>query len=183
MKALSVLWALPVPSLLLDAQLRIVDANPAFEAFSATTQTDLLGRDPVDLQPQEERESDRLAIADWLHTLHVGSQHRMAERRLVDGAGRDRWFRATYTVLPDIEGRWLLATYHDTTAEHVARAQAERSLDELSQWFELSPSGMLVFDATGLIVRSNRAFDALIGEVPVSLVDAAEDSADAVGLA
>ena len=28
----------------------------------------------------------------------------------------------------------------------MARAQADRSLDELAQWFDLSPTGMLVFD-------------------------------------
>jgi hypothetical protein len=59
-----------------------------------------------------------------------------------------------------------------------------RSLDELAQWFDLSPTGMLVYDDSGLIVlRSNPAFEALVGHVPVLLQRGLGRAAGAAGLA
>ena len=46
--------------------------------------------------------------------------------------------------------RLYLMLLHDATAEHVARGQADRSQHELDDWFDLSPTGMLLYDDTGL---------------------------------
>ncbi len=168
-------WSSPWPALLLDAQSQIRDANPAFEALLGLPRSALIGRDPIELQAPEERESDRLDRDAWLKALRPGQHHALSDRRLVDAAGHGRWVRATYSVLSDTDERWVLALYQDTGAEHAARMLAERSLGELAQWFDLSPTGMLVFDPSGLIVRSNRAFESLVGRVPVSLREAAAD--------
>ena len=169
------LQALPWPALRLDARMRIVDANPAFEAFVGAPKANLLGRDPLEWQPDAERESDRLARDEWRAALAPGGAQVLSERRLVDAQGRDRWFRATYMAVGAAPSGELHAIFQDTSAEHAARAQAARSSDELAQWFELSPVGMLVFDVSGLIVRCNRAFEALVGQVPVALGDATAD--------
>ncbi len=62
-----------------------------------------------------------------------------------------------------------MAILIDLTTERQARAQIDRSLDEMAQWFDLSPVGMLVVDETGLVLRSNAAFEALVGRAPVML--------------
>jgi PAS domain-containing protein len=80
--------------------------------------------------------------------------HRRRRRTLVPLGGCTRCKAAAAAL--------LLEVLQDSTGEHVARMQAERSLNELTQWFDLSPSGMLVFDHDGLIVRSNPAFEALV---------------------
>ena len=53
-----------------------------------------------------------------------------------------------------------LAVLQDTTSEHAARERADRSVRELDDWFDLSPVGMVLFDDSGLLVRTNPAFDA-----------------------
>ena len=42
---------------------------------------------------------------------------------------------------------------------------------ELDDWFDLSPVGMVLFDDSGLLVRTNPAFDQMAGSVPVSLAE------------
>ncbi|MEY2890647.1 MAG: hypothetical protein RJA98_555, partial [Pseudomonadota bacterium] len=78
-----------------------------------------------------------------------------ARSRLTDGEGHLRYL----TVLQDI------------TAEHMARERADRSARELDDWFDLSPVGMLLYDHAGLLVRTNPAFEALAGAVPVQMSD------------
>ena len=64
-----------------------------------------------------------------------------------------------------------LAVLQDTTSEHAARDRADRSVRELDDWFDLSPVGMVLFDDSGLLVRTNPAFDEMAGGVPVSLAE------------
>ncbi|GAB4038335.1 MAG: PAS domain S-box protein [Rubrivivax sp.] len=169
---LRLLWAAPYPALLLDAQWRIVDANDAFVQFAGFAREALAGRDVVGLQPAEDQAAERALRRGWSQQLAAGPLA-LADRRLVDSAGLERWFRQTLMPLP--ETGQVVAVLQDTTGEHAARAQAERTLVELAQWFDLSPAGMLVFDGAGLIVRSNRAFEALVGRVPVLLAEAEPD--------
>jgi PAS domain S-box-containing protein len=177
---LALLWAAPYPALLMDSRFRIVDANEAFATLTGRRRGSLRGRDLIELQPEEDRPAEREARRGWVPRLTAGGKLDLDDRRLVDATGRARWVRATLMPLADAEATesgpgWIVALLQDTSAEHAARAQAERSLGELAQWFDLSPSGMLVFDGAGLILRSNRAFEALLGQVPVFLPEAAPD--------
>jgi PAS domain S-box-containing protein len=169
------LWESAFPAVLQDPQGRIIDANPAYVRYTGRALEALIGLDPIELQPAEDREINRAAreaLADALRRCEVPT---LAEQRLLDAQGKERWFRASAALLSVNDGRDVVLTVlQDATAEQAARMQAERSLDELSQWFELSPSGMLVFDEGGLIVRSNSAFEALVERVPVLLADAGE---------
>ncbi|MFY7866127.1 PAS domain S-box protein [Roseateles sp.] len=47
-----------------------------------------------------------------------------------------------------------------------------REFAELNQWFKLSPSPMVLFDANGLLLKSNGAFAALCLQVPSALQEA-----------
>ncbi|WP_158288861.1 PAS domain S-box protein [Rubrivivax albus] len=156
------LWAAPYPALIEDSGGRLIDVNEAFAQFCGYTREHLRGRELVSLQPAEDQATAR--------RRRVQGEIDVGDQRLLDAAGLARWYRQTRTPLGD--HGLVVSVLQDTTSEHAARAQADRTSHELAQWFDLSPAGMLVFDASGLIVRSNRTFEALIGQVPVTLEEA-----------
>jgi len=176
LEMLRMLWASPFPATLQDAQFRLVAVNDAYLDFTGRTREALIGSDPVLLQPLEDQAPQIESRRELPLLLAAQAVPRLSEQRLIDASGRERWSRASaYPVLAQDGLPLLLCVLQDSTAEHVARAQADRSLDELAQWFDLSPTGMLVFDEAGLIVRSNPAFEALVGQVPVLLADASAE--------
>ena len=150
--------------------------NDAYLDFTGRTRDALIGTDPVLLQPLEDQATQVESRRELPSLLAAQPVPRLSEQRLIDASGRERWSRASaYPVLAQDGLPLLLCVLQDSTAEHVARAQADRSLNELAQWFDLSPTGMLVFDEAGLIVRSNPAFEALVGQVPVMLNEASSE--------
>ena len=167
---LQLVWETPFPALLLGPDGRVLDASPAFVAFSGFARAELIGVDPVDLRPEEDRAAARAQASE---SGAAGDAGALSERRLIDASGRERWWREARHALLDAEGRSVnLVTMQDCTAEHVARERADRSARELDDWFNLSPVGMVLFDDSGLLVRTNRAFDALVGALPVLLGEA-----------
>jgi PAS domain S-box-containing protein len=172
----SALWAGTTPAWRLDASGRITDANAAAEALFGVAKAMLIGQPVTELLPRDDREAGVLALAQQLAEPH-------AERaepwrcRLLDARGQEHW--VAHTLLPH-EGSWL-GLLHDETAGQAARVQANRAEDEIAQWFELSGAGMLVYDGTGLIVRSNAAFEALVQRVPELLQDAAPELQQLLG--
>lgn len=163
----------PFPASLQDAEFRIVDCNAALLSFLGRTREEVIGADPMRWVPAE----DRPAMQEQRQRLGVrpdrGDVPALIERRVIDTQGRERWFRASRQAVAGPRGeRWLLAIYQDCSAEHQARERAERSLRELDQWFDLATVGMVLFDSSGLLVRTNPAFEGLLGDTPVSLADA-----------
>ena len=157
---LRLLWRAPFPVLLQDARHRLVDVNDAYCAFTGRKREGLLGRDPAGLAPVADREALIAARATPPVPGRPG-----AEQRLVDATGRERHFRATVLPLGLDDGRPLrLSVLQECTGATPG--------DDGAQWFDLSPSGMLVFDAAGQVLRANAAFAALAGSVPARLADA-----------
>ncbi len=173
-ETLRLFWDSPFPATLQDAAFRFVDVNPAFAAFTGIAREALIGRDFLDLVPAEDREAMRANRRRLVESGGDTDSAYVAEGRLVDAGGLERWFRAGRRSLTGDDGAPLyLAVLQDTTTEHVARERADRSVRELDDWFDLSPVGMVLFDESGLLVRTNPAFDEIAGDVPVSLADAA----------
>ena len=196
------LWESPQPLLVQDTDFIVVAANRAFYESAGRTPEQVLGRDLMAEAPAEDQAQVNHARQLWQAALAAGRQpENQVERRLVDKQGRQRWFCDIARWVSADDGRpLLLSLLHDTSFEHHARLQAtqpvdDRALagqgrlplaaampsdeatpvDELAQWFQLSPVGMLVYDSAGLVVRSNAAFEALVGCSPVKLSDAPAD--------
>ncbi len=168
------LWPSAFPATLQDAQFRLVDVNEAYCSFTGWPREALLGRDPIELQPPEDRDGNFLARAESTAELQAqGGPVPVLRRRLVDAAGVERWFSqlALNLARPGQAPLWL-SLLLDLSGEVAAREHARRVQDELAHWFELSGTGMLVYDDSGLIVRSNAAFEALVERVPEVLDDA-----------
>ncbi len=163
-------WESPFPASLQDERHRLVAVNDAFVQFSGRPRESLVGLDPVLLMPQADRAevlARRQASADDEASLGAP-----LERRLVDAQGHERWFRAAGRWIGDEERRLYLSVLQDCTAEHAAREQADRSERDLEHWFEMSPLGMVMFDGSGLLVRTNPAFESLVEALPVALPEA-----------
>jgi PAS domain S-box-containing protein len=167
----ALLWASAFPATLQDEAFRLLDVNPAFEALCGRARTSLIGRDPLELL---DATSQLAALTERAQFERQGGEAAQlpaqAELRFVDPAGQVRHARAVRQFTHTDDGRRLLLTLlQETTAEHVAREQAERSSRELDQWFDLSPLGLALFDASGLVLRSNQAFADLVGAPLVEL--------------
>ena len=174
------LWDSPQPLVVQDTGFVVVAANRAFYEVLGRRPDQVLGQDlALDLSADEQ---DELGVSreHWLAALAAGRQpDRPAELRLraqQSGQAGQRWFRyAPRWVSADDGAPLLLALLQDVTTEHLALHQAEQSGHELDGWFDLSPIGMLVYDDSGLVVRSNAAFEALVGRSPVLLRDMPAD--------
>lgn len=168
------LWDAPQPLTVQDTDFRIVAANRAYCEAIGRPPAQLIGRDPMEFVPEGDRAEMRELRDQLLVSLREGRQPALRiERRMTDQQGRERWFRfAPRWVSADNGAPLMLAILHDVTIEHHARAQADRSVHELEHWFDLSPVGMVVYDLSGLVVRSNAAFEALAGSVPLTLREA-----------
>jgi PAS domain S-box-containing protein len=161
LQSLALLWELPLATLLLDEHHHIVDINPACAAFTGRPREWLVGRDTLQLH-----------AADDQATVALARERRgeVFEARLLDAQGRERWYRQVQRAVGVAQGHQLwLITWQDRTAEHAARDRADRTLAEFEAWFDLSPVGMVTYDERGLLVRSNAAFEAVVGSAPVLL--------------
>jgi PAS domain S-box-containing protein len=172
-ETLALFWESPFPASLQGPDFRLIDVNQALLDYTGYTRAQLVGQDPKLLIPPADQ-ADYAARRERLKASDaVVNEPGLKDGRLFDASGRERFYRVARRTLRGDGGEALyLAVMQDATAEHVARERADRSLRELDDWFDLSPVGMVLFDASGLLLRTNPAFDALAGVVPVSLADA-----------
>ncbi len=176
-EAIAFLWESPFPALLQGPDFRVVDANAAFMQMTGHARDALVGRDPIQLQPEEDRPRAQ-AARERIRAAGTGSlpEPGLIDARIVDTSRRERRVRVLRRTMVDAGGQPLyLAVFQDATAEHLARERADSSLRELEDWFDLSPVGMVLFDERGLLLRSNPAFFALTGCAPTTLADAPVD--------
>ncbi|MDE2566868.1 MAG: PAS domain-containing protein, partial [Burkholderiales bacterium] len=179
--ALAAFWACSLPVTLQGADFRLIEANAAYAALVARTRGSLRGRDPLDFEAPEARDEHRRQRQQWAAAVRAGQPPGAQTRRLHDAQGRLRWFSTEVLNVGSAAAPQWLALWHETSAEVQARALALRAQDEMAQWFELSGSGMLVFDAAGAVVRCNAAFEALVDRVPETLAEAGAELQSLLG--
>ncbi|MBC7727551.1 MAG: PAS domain S-box protein [Microbacteriaceae bacterium] len=183
------LWDSPQPLTVQDTDFVVVAANRAFFEACGRPPEAVLGHDPAAGLLTDDDDSVRQSRQQWTDALAAGQQpDRPVERRLTDGQGRARWFRFMPRWVSADDGTpLLLSILQDSPLEHQAQhpdqhpdqhparhatAPADRAPDP---WFELSPIGMLVYDGAGRVLRSNSAFEALVGPAPLLLAGAPDD--------
>ena len=171
------LWDSPQPLTVQNRDFVIVAANRAYFDAVGRLPGQVLGHDLLDFVAAQDHAEVLQSRQAWLAALDAGHQPtRQVDRRVVDALGRLRVFRfAPRWVSADDGAPLLLAILQDVTLEHQARHEAAQTGHEIDQWFDLSPIGMLVYGSTGLVVRSNAAFEGLVGQVPLALTDAPAD--------
>ncbi|MEX8519148.1 MAG: PAS domain S-box protein [Leptothrix sp. (in: b-proteobacteria)] len=167
------LWSTPFPAILQDESFRLIDVNAAYAALIGWPRERLVGRDPIELQPEADRAATLADRARLLQNPRQPEAPALIELRLLDVTGQRHWLRAVRHVALTQDGRRLLLTLmQDGSAEQAAREQAERAARELDQWFQLSPFGMALFDDGGLVLRANLTFESMVGQPLIELRDA-----------
>lgn len=176
------LWASPIAAMLQDASFRVVDVNDAFVALLSHTRERITGTDAALLQPAEDRELTRAQREEWRKLQGDQVAVPAYRRRVLDAAGRTHWLLMTTLRLAPAgrQVRWL-TLIQDETEAHAEREAARRADEELDQWFDLSGGSMLVYDSTGLILRSNAAFEALVDSVAETLDDSSPELQSLLG--
>lgn len=118
----------------------------------------------------------RLVLGDRLHArLHaalVGEQPlppAPGDAGALVALGQGRW-ALVLPAAPGPAGPDLASLPPDETT--ALREQLERLSHEHLHWFESVPVGLVLFDATGLVLQSNVRLAQLVGEVPVDLGEA-----------
>ncbi len=170
-----IFWSSPFPAYLLDGQQRLQAANAAFAELCGREPSALQGLALAELLAPGERAGLRPARPNRALARSLARAVAMPDEfRLIDGSGRERWMRCTRHRLSAADAPELsLNVLQDRTAEQAAREQAERAQTEMEQWFELSPLPMVLFDESGLLLRTNSAFAELSLANPASLHEAA----------
>ncbi|MFM2402316.1 MAG: hypothetical protein RL223_196 [Pseudomonadota bacterium] len=171
------LWDSPLPVAVQGRDFVVRAANRAYFEIFGLQPAQVIGHDPIERVPAEDQPALRASRERLLRALEQGAQpDPMPERRMIDAQGRERWFRAMPRWISADDGTpLLLVTLQDVTWQHKAEQGDDDPGRELDPWFDLSPVGMLVYDSAGLVLRSNAAFEQMVGCAPVLLRDAPAD--------
>ena len=179
------LWDGGQPLLLLDPGFKVQAANRALCQLLGRPLDQVLGRDidllwaddSGNLDGQAQREAERATLRAALQSQQ---QPALAiERRLRDALGSERWWRSSPRWIRADDGApLLLLLLHEVTLQRDAAASAEPAD---AAWFALNPVGMIVYQRSGQVLRSNPAFAALVGAAPKHLRDAPGDLCELLG--
>ena len=170
--AAGVFWDSPFPASFQGPDFRLIDVNQAFVEFTGYSRAQLIGLDVKKLHLPEDWPAVMARREQLKRSFGQADAGDLIDGRMIDASGRERRYRAARRTLVSTDGQVrYLSVLQDATAEHVAREHADRSMRELDHWFDLSPTGMVLFDDSGLLLQANPAFLELVGAVPVSLTD------------
>ena len=179
------LWDGGQPLMLLSQDFQVRAANRALCQLLGLPLDQVLGRDgdafwaddAGHLGGQAQREAERATLRAALQSQQ---QPTLAiERLLRDGLGIERRWRSSPRWISADDGvPLLLLLLHEVTLQRDAAASAEPAD---AAWFALNPVGMVVYQRSGEVLRSNPAFAALVGAAPRHLRDAPSDLCELLG--
>jgi len=133
---------------------KIVLANPVCaKIFGFPSPTDMIGIDPLEYIPAEDRE--RVA-AMFAESMLKDDVHRVEELRAVTKDGREIWVSAV-GVKTEFQGRLAgLVSVKDITGQKRAEERLSESQADLQVVFDGVLDGIVLFDQTGKVVRVNK---------------------------
>ena len=139
-----------------------VAANGAYRRGAGTD--DIVGRRLIDVFPQASG-ATLAALSEVLATGRTKILHELPGRWFRDGVMSDGVLDVIWQPLPGTE-RGVIIWGLDVTEQVRARQSvAELSAEQLAM-FDLVPSGIVVLDRNGVVVKVNRAAQELIGPGP-----------------
>ena len=115
--------------LIINAEGRCVDANPAACALSGYSRVELIGRHVDDLTPHDDRD---IVAAQWKDLIEKGKLAGEIRIRRKDGTSVDVEFRAVANMLPGLH----LSVLRDVTSRKLAETKVRRMNEELERRVE-----------------------------------------------
>ena len=139
-----------------------VAANGAYRRAAGTD--DIVGRRMIDVFPSVSAET-LAAFSDVVATGRTKILHELPGRWFRDGVMSDGFVDVIWQPLPGTEGGVIIWGLDVTEEVRARQSVAELSAEQLAM-FDLVPSGIVVLDRTGVVVKVNRAAQELIGGGP-----------------
>jgi PAS domain S-box-containing protein len=145
----------PDAILIADEQGNFIDANTNACRLLQYEVTELIGKQMIDLLPQEE-----LPLLESVRTILVSGETHVGEWRLIDAEGQLVPVEISAKILPD--SRWQLFV-RDIRDRKAAEALIQLSESKLNSFVESNVIGILFADINGDIHKANDAMLDIIG--------------------
>jgi PAS domain S-box-containing protein len=146
----------PIGSLIVEADGRIRDLNPAAETVLRRTRADLIGLAVLEITHREDREAAGARLA----RLAAGEITSFtAEERFVDPCGKTIWTQVDATVLGTGEDVILVEQIQDVSE----RRRHEQRLVQFRRLLESAPDAIVIVTADGAIRFANRRTEEMFG--------------------
>ena len=144
-----------------DTAGRFLDTNRALQDMLGYTDDELRSMDVTEVLHPADGETPaelRRAVA------HGRLASALGERRLIRNDGHILWCDCWGTAVPDASGavQYVVIVAVDITDQKHAEIALQQSESRLRSVFDAAPVGIVLADATGRIVQTNRAFQGML---------------------
>jgi DNA-binding CsgD family transcriptional regulator len=143
-------------------ELVYVAANSAYRRAAGTD--DVVGRRMIEVFPTSSADTIA-ALSEVVETGQTKILHELPGRWFRDGVMSDGFVDVIWQPLPGTEGGVIIWGVDVTEQVRARRSFAELTVEQLAM-FDLVPSGIVVLDRRGVVVKVNRAAQELIGPGP-----------------
>ena len=164
--------AVPSPCVIVTADLRICEVNPAYLDATGRRREDLIGRDLFDAFPDNpadpRADGERKVRASLERALRTGRPDTMAVQKYDIAVGpvfEERWWSVVNTPLKDADGQvaLLLHTVEDVTAAQRAELALVHSERRFRSFVEHAADAILVIGSDGEVLYASPATSVITG--------------------